>query len=287
MTPTDLVPSALARIATAVERLGHQHWSLTLGNDPAVAARARVEDGWLGLAAERHHPPPTRGAWAILEWNRGLEGGARFALAPLAPGLLVRADIALDPEVDVERRILEACAGFTTAARGGEHLASTTPAEIVDASPELWCQCRDTTWPIEARGTRELTVDLGVPGAFHQAVVTARADGTVAAVVPLLESAEESLPSEVGRRAVALLLARLGGIVRLARAAAAPAQPASLRFEVVQTRPATIELAHTFAALAVACRLAAAEATALYHDEAVARLYLQQHRNDAVVPRAA
>ena len=285
MTPLERIPLVLAKIVDAVEPLGHAHWSFTLGNGAAIPGRARVEDGWLMLETERHHTPPTRSAWATLTSNAGLDGGARFALASRGIGLVVRADIALDPEVDVERRIIEASAGLTTAARG-VLCASAPPTEVIEASPDLASRCRDTGWPVAPRGTRELTVDLGVPGAFCQAVVSARADGTIATVAPLLESAVESPPSEVGRRAVALLLLRLGGVVRLVRAAAAPDDPASLCLEVVHTHPTTVELAHAFAALAVACRLAAAEAVALYHDEAVARLYLQ-HRNDAVVPRAA
>jgi hypothetical protein len=163
--------------------------------------------------------------------------------------------------------------------------ATLAPATGSALAPAVLAQSRASGWPVEARGDAALTVDLGVPGWIERAVVAARADGTLAVTVPLGDEAPRGA-TETSRRAVARLALRLAGLVRLVRTAADPGDPRSLRFEVLVGAPTCTALGHAFAALAVACALGAAEMTALLHDEAVARLYLQ-HPHDAAVPQAA
>jgi len=136
--------------------------------------------------------------------------------------------------------------------------------------------CRESGWAFVERDGR-LAVDIDVPGAFCQALVEARGYG-VGVTVPVLDAGATTPRAAVCERALGTFLLRVCGIVRLARVAADIADgAASPRFEVVfETRPCGAELAHAFAALSVASRVAAREAAVLSSDETVAGPYLAE-----------
>jgi len=273
------VATALDKCAVAVDAVAPGRWAFTLSNGTDLAARARVDDGWLLLTAALGDGSvsPTR-SWELLRWNAVLDGGARVVVRAGRPGLRACAELALDDEVDLPRRILEACAGLRAAnerwvcAPDGAGDAMTRVASE-GASADLPRLCRESGWSFVEREAGRLGVDLDVPGAFQQAIVEPRGRG-VAVTVPVLEAAGPS-PS-VCEQALGLLLLRVCGIVRMARAAA-EAQASQARFEVVfGSRPCAAELTHAFAALSVACRIAGREAAVLWSDEKIAEAYIEQ-----------
>ena len=275
------IAMALGKCADAVDLSAPGRWAFTLSNGTDLAARARVDDGWLLLTAALGDGSvsPAR-SWELLRWNAVLDGGARFAVRAGRPGLCVCAELPLDDEVDLPRRVLEACGGLKVAnerlvcAPDGAGDAMTSVASE-GTSADLPCLCRESGWSFVEREGRRLGVDLDVPGAFQQAIVEPRGRG-VAVTVPVLEAAGPS-PS-VCEQALGLLLLRVCGIVRMARAAADLGDGVpQARFEVVfGSRPCAAELAHAFAALSVACRIACREAAVLWSDATVAGAYVEQ-----------
>jgi len=295
--PRDLeIARALASRATAVGALAPGRWEVTLRNGARLDVRARFDAGWLLLDAPPHAgaPPTTVVASTrqLLHWNATFGGGARVVLQADEQGPLVRADVPLDEAVGLGGRVVEALSGVEAAisaiagAVGGMPGDSTSVPAVatVDVpgggAADLGDLCRQTGWDVVERAAGGLAVDLDVPGAFHQASITTRADATVAAWVPVVDATGASpAPSpDVCQRAVALLLLRVGGIVRMARPAAETRDGATeARFEVVfDSGPCAAELAHALAALSLACRLASREAAVLQHDEVVARAYVSQ-----------
>ena len=287
------IVTALAKRAAAVDPVAPGRWAVTLSNGADLAAHARVEDGWLLLEASLGDAPVARNrAWELLHANAALDGGARFALRARRPGLLACAEVALDDDVDLPRRVLDACAGLQAAHErlvygpdgGGAAPAAAAGGEPI---PELTALCLESGWGCVERDGGRLAVDLDVPGEFQQAIVAPRGAG-VAVATPVLEAGDQAgaPPAPVCHRALGLLLLRVGGIVRLVRAAAeaGDAVPRA-RFEVVfGSRPAAAELAHAFAAVSVACRIAAREAAVLQSDAGIAQAYLaaweRTHKED-------
>ena len=278
-TPESAITTALAKCASTVEPLGHGRWAMTLSNGVDLAARARIDEGWLLLDA-RLPGAPTAGVWRLLGWTAALDGGARFVLggAPHASG--VRAEMPLDEDVDVQRRVGEMCAGFRAAmAKVHNPEQDGLRASAVALTRNLPDLCRETGWTFTEHEAGRLAIDLDVPGVFQQAIVETRGDGRVAATLAVLEpsAARGALPPVVCAEALGLLLLRCCGIVRMARAAAERGkgmpQP---RFEVVfDSEPCAAELGHAFAALSVVSRLASREAAALWGDERVAASYVE------------
>jgi hypothetical protein len=258
----------------------------TLSNGTDLAARPRVDDGWLLLAASLgSERASATGAWDLLRWNGLLGGGARFAVRRDRPDMLVRADIPLDDPVDLPRRIREACAGFQAAHSLLAHDAEEETASTVSVSGDgidLTELCRETGWSCVERDPGRLVVELDVPGDCYRAAVETRGTG-VAVSVRVPETIDHALepPAPVCRRALGRLLVRVCGIVRMARAAAEVRHGIPRpRFEVVfESEPCAAELSHAFAALSVACRIAARETAVLWTDETIARAYLAQRHS--------
>jgi hypothetical protein len=283
---TTTIAAALAKCAVAIDTVASERWAFTLSNGTEFDASARVDDGWLLLEAPldvEAEPAPSR-VWELLQWNATLGGGVRFALGPDGGGSRARAELPLDEEVDLYRRVLETCAGLRTA----NHLlerdagqATLDTHEDDDLAPGRVLElCRETGWPVIEREPGLLAVDLDVPGTFSQATVEPRANQGVAVVVPVLPGTVRyaESPAPVCRQAVGCLLLRVCGVVRMARAAAEMRDGTPhARFEVVfESQPCAAELTHAFAALSVACRLASREAAVLWSDEKIARAYVGQ-----------
>jgi hypothetical protein len=279
MSPSRIaIADALAKHASAVQPAGHERWTLVLANGTDFAATARADDGWLVLEApfDQEPPSPAR-AWQWLRWNASLEGGARFALRPDATAACACADLPIEDDVDLARRVGEACRGLTAAKElvsGVEPVDSALAGHGGGALADL---CRETGWEFVDRDGGRLAVDLDVPGSFHQATVAVHGGG-VAVTVPVLDAAASAARAPVCEEAVGLLLARVCGVVRLARVVGTMRDGVpGARFEVVfASRPCAAELTHAFAALSVAARIAAREATVLWSNESVADAYVRQ-----------
>jgi hypothetical protein len=279
---TTTVTAALAKCATSIDAPARQRWAFTLSNGTQLGATAYVRDGWLLLEAllDAASVPARGGVWELLEWNATLGGGVRFAVDPRRRGTCARAELPLDGEVDLGRRIVEACAGLKAAS---DLLRGTVEAPIQRAGAERGCEgfrelCRESGWPVVERDPALFAVDLDVPGAFVQALAEPRADGSTSMAVPLLAEARPAEPAAICRQAVGLFLLRACGVVRMVRGAATRQDDtAPARFEVVfESAPCAAELAHAFAALSVASRIASREAGVLWGSEQVATAYVEQ-----------
>jgi hypothetical protein len=283
------IGAALDKYATAVMDGARDRWVFALSNGIDLHVSARLEDDWL-LLESAPLPRPTqpigeplgeRTPWEVLRWHAGLSSGVKFATAPTATALSLRAELPLIEDCDVRTRIREACAALKMAGARRAGRDETTAAPVVAASADagaaadVFQLCRETTWNVIEREPGTAMVDLEVPGAFQQAAVRACAGGGVVVSAALATERDDPL-SPARRHALGLLLLRTGGVVRMARAATDMDDGTGARFEVVFAgRPHPAELAHAIAALSVAWRLAGAEANVLANDEAVAREYLK------------
>ncbi len=295
MRATDAITirNALKKFSPSVWQIAHECWAFMLSNGDDIQAAAQIDDGWVSVDASQGLSSMTQAgsAWTLLQWNGALTGGAKFALHPEQPGLRLRAELPLDDDIDLTRRLLQACAGLQDAralhsAGGNGHQADLPPDilisdELADAAAaDLPALCRQTQWAFIEREPGRLVVDLHVPGRFQQATIEARTDRCVVASVPIVDAvaAGGETQSPTRRQALSLLLLRTCGIVRMVRAAAQMGDGATAaRFEVAfGDAPCAAELAHGLAALSVACRLASREAAVLQRDEAMARAYVQQ-----------
>jgi hypothetical protein len=276
------IAAALEKCATSVVRIADAQWLLSLTNGAELTVHAGVHDDWLILEGPRvpgfgfrgghaSGEPDAAGLWSLLRVNAALVGGAKCALEPDLSGTQVRAEVPLDDDIDVARRITQACTGIkSAAARVHGSAAYDSPVAAPLTHAELEALCRATPWTCVVR-KECVAVDLQVQGAFR-ALVTARPDGKIAASVDLNGRPADS-SSPVCRAALAHFLLRINRVVRMARAAAAGETP---RLETVfADAPTAPELNHALAALSVACRMAAREAEVLACEVEAARAYLR------------
>jgi hypothetical protein len=143
-----------------------------------------------------------------------------------------------------------------------------TPApETLTPAVDVAALCHEMGWPVVERDGGVL-IELDVPQGFAQARVAAGPDGSIATAVFI----GDGPPPSPCRDALALLLLRASGSVRLVRAAA----KATPGLEVALPPPVTVPaLQHAFCALSVAYRLVVREAAALAHDASLAATYLR------------
>ena len=236
---------------------------------------AAVHDCWLHLSARPSSGPVGQPrvfeTTALLRRNAELTGGVKFAWVAADPDLRLQAEVPLDDgEAQARRRIAEACAGFAGAAstagasRDGVAISAPDPADLRTAVAE-------SGWSVRERPDGPLTVDLDVPDVFLQASVDAQ-DGVTRFAVEL--AAVEAAPSAC-REALALLLLRVSGAVRMARAVLPPASGAPRLEVVLAGAPTAAEAGHALSALAVACRHCAREVEVVQRDETIAGMYLR------------
>ena len=260
-----LVAAALAGISGNVQDLPACQWDLRLGETPVSA---RLDDAWLVMSAP---VPAATARAAMLAWNAGLSGRAKFAISENGEPHL-RAEIPLDE--DAEPLIREAWSGLGMALallRGGENRPPAGESEPAVSQDEIQRVCAEVGWPATLRSDGSCSVELECPGDFVQASLAPCGAGLRASVplTNLPESATESAS------AIGLLLLTTGGVVRLARPVMeASAGKALLRLEVAfSANPSAAHLAHAFAGLSVAHQLCAEEARAL-HDPNLAGEFL-------------
>lgn len=269
-----LIAAAIDKSAAHVEQRSANTWSAVFHNGTALGVHIALENEWLRLDAPI--APPAPDLWSLLQRNATLPAGLKFAVGDAGdPPVLLRAEIGLEDEVDPTGRVLDACTAIKTVAHVWDN--TDEPESDVDghavAPAGVAALCNDTGWPLVERDGQS-HVELDVPGAFFQARVDATRDGGIVAALPV--GAGSVAPPM--RAAVALLLLRTSRAVRLVRAAA----DTTARFEVALAAPVPVAaLAHAFAALSVACRMAGREAAVLSRDEAIAHAYLR-HCGDSV-----
>ena len=279
------VAESLRKCASLVEPAGAGRWDFILSNGSALPVCARAEGGWLRLdapvegAAQAH-------AWGLLRLNRALRGLAKVAFPPGARRPHLRAEIPLDGEAAFSSRLLEACAGFKSAAGAlhGEKPATGARGDYArrpqasargDAAPEardLGRLCEQAGWAFSEKSAARVEVVLKARGDLYRVAV----EGGAAGVALSVGLAPGHSFGEVGRAALGDILLRASAAIRMARAAAAEEEGRDCAgFEVVfGAPPCPAEFAHALSALAVACSLCGREAAALADDESLAERYL-------------
>lgn len=274
---------------TALEQEAPTRWKFSLRNGIELSGTAYHDDDWLTLTtAPAGASAPAVGALDLLSLNGGLPGGVKFARAGNPATLLVLGEVALDPHVDLQRRVHEMCDGLKAAMEAyaimlGRYGSSPAPL-VLDEPPRaanatgsdqaaMLQLCTEAGWQGNARGDDRAVVELDVPGTFRQAVLSAAGAGLRITTV-LADCAAPR--TDACRSALGVLLLRTSGVVRMARAAVDMTPDRAVpRFEVCfDSGPGPAELARALAALSIACRFSADEAAAVHQDDRLARIYL-------------
>jgi hypothetical protein len=275
------IGESLEKCASLVERVGQGEWNFILNNGSMLLASARADEHWLHLDAPlKNGTSRNQDAWQLLNMNRGLRGLSKLTFLPGEPTPRVRAEIPLDEDVDLQRRLPEACAGLKAAAGylhgekneqpKGDSLTDSGGQECRDAAG-LRNLCMESGWKFTERTATKLAVDLEVRSGFYQAIVEEQARGAVSIAVEL--TPDSAVFGEISKRALGTLLLRASSAVRLARGSVREGGEGA-GFEVsFQTTPSAGELGHSLSALTVACELCGREAVAM-QDEFVAKNYL-------------
>lgn len=269
MNLTD-VDGVLRCVARGVRRQD-DGWRLSLGEAAELAARAEVDDGWLAMTVAWPEQLTPDGAWPLLWRNARLAGQAKYALS--GGRLQCRAEIDLAAGGDWAGRLRESYAGLVQAfALKDDAPAAPDEAAAASGPVPLAELLEQAGWPALLRDPQRAAVELETGSdLYQQALVeqTPRGWRLTAELIEWREAAPES------RRALAVLLLRACGAVRLIRAAARQQSQLRAWLEVCYPSPPTpAELNHALAALSVACRWCAREAAAL-EDPALAQAYLQ------------
>ncbi len=259
-------------------------WDFTLANGRLLRATAEVTDRWLVLWASAWtqrpdaRPVAVGRLWPLACETGRLPGGVKYAIDP-RNRLFLRAEMPPGDTPDWQERLEAILTGFKVAADrlldpSGERPADAEPfaGEASDGTgrPNLRRLCEEAGWPCIERAGGRLAVELETTG-FHEAIVARQGRGTHLAVTAGMDGI-----SETSRQAIAALLLRANGVVRMARAATTEtADRAGTRFEVaLGGEPTAAGLQHGLSALSVMCRLCAREVEFL-RDPRAAEVYLR------------
>jgi hypothetical protein len=281
-TKESAVGESLKKCAPLVERVGQGEWNFILNNGSMLLVSARADEHWLQLDAPINGSESQVDPWQLLKLNQRLGGLSKVASITGKSGLRARAEISLDEEVDMHRRLKEACSGLKSAAGSfhgeGPEKPTGNPAK---AGPGENNQ-RDAAglrklfeasgWTFTERSEAKLAIDLETRGGFYQAIAEQEPGGGVSLAVELTR---DTGFRECSKRSIGKLLLRASAMVRLARPIVKEeGEETTAYFEVrFQTAPCASELGHALSALAVASRLCGKTADAM-RSEVVAANYL-------------
>lgn len=284
---------SLKQCAPSARELGGGRWSFALANGKSFGVTARAVEEWLMLYAPLTDRVERGQLWDLIRLNATLDGPTKFVLMPDNRSVHLRADIPLLDEEDFEgeqentrdddltRRVLEACAAMKSAFRRfrgkneGDHRDSSSPldseAEAGGGAEDLKRRCEDSGWAFVERSAGKLVFDLEARGGFYQATVEQQRAGAHVSV----ELARWEALGELSRQALAALLLKTGGRLKLARPSVDENEAhVAARFEIrFGAMPAPVELKHALSALSIACTLCGREARVI-QDEVIARDYL-------------
>jgi hypothetical protein len=282
--------SVLAKYSPVVESAGRWRWDFALANaltdKGAVRSTLRVDDKWVRLQTrlpDAAGDVETKDWWELLCLNARLAGNAKFVLESDALSIGLQAEIPVDEDIDLSRRLDDTCGAFKAALaclhienESGllhESAAGSLAEETTAGAFNLRALCEETGWPHNEREDGSVAFDLQARTGFQQALVRSGSQGRVSVSADLALCAV--LPV-VSRQAISLMLLQASRLVRGARAVAHVSDNnAVMRFETVfSSRPTARELEHALAALSVANDLCGGETVAL-QDEGIAEEYLR------------
>lgn len=261
-----IVDALVRRHARAVERIASHRWQLTFASDRRDRnVTCTVQEGWILLdeAAVTDTDP-----LALVAHNRTLP--CCLKLAVFTDGSVhIRAELPIIDDDELSVSLTGVLCAF-----GASHVVAADNA-APDAQVSLGELSTEAGWQYTDRPDGRIAVELEVPGVFQQAIIDRVPDGLTRVGADLGASASIDAPG--CRPAVAALLLRVAGAVRMVRVAAdCSADGFRPRLEVVLSPPAkAAEVGHALAALSLACQLCAREVEVLRSDETAARAYLE------------
>ena len=232
---------------------------------------ATLADGFLQLSGpfKAIHNRSSELQGALLK-NGKLAGGAKFALDAAGSSLHVRADLVLLEEAQLLDRVRWALAGFQHDSHPQESHDCIASQASSTASADLGALLRETAWTCAERGADEFSAELDA-GSAPPVRIKANEDGLLFSV----ELVRANAISAVCNRALAEFLLSASSLVRFTRAYATDVDgQRSFGLQVcLPSPPAAQEIDHALAALSIAYRMCAREASLLL-DETAARCYL-------------
>lgn len=271
------IDGVLAALSPAVQRVDGYRWRFPLSGRHGAFVTARLEGEWLVLESDVE--ADVAAPWEILRRHGAVSGPAKLCM-PRGTLLTLIAEIPLDADVDLARRVREACSGFVALGGPGWDHAEVGPREVPDTSGEggphsapvdLPGLLTEAGWPFVGRRSGRFAVDLDVVRGSQPAIAGRRSDGSIAVSIEMVRA--ETLSDE-SRHALGALLLTTAGLVRMVRATAKTNGLSIAGLEVCfDTPPTARELGHALSALSVAHRQVGREGPALQH-ETIARGYL-------------
>jgi hypothetical protein len=269
-----------AAVVDAIERVlegplravGDAAWTFRLGSSPAVPVTATLSGDWLTLRAEIaggwvHGRAVPACAWELAEENSSIAGPAKLVLAPAADCVTRCADIPLSADGldDLPTRLVAACASLEEANQspGSRHLRreASRDAGGREESTPLADVVRLAGWIGTPRSDGRFSVPLDTAPVICSALV-GRAGGSILVSTSIQFGGEME---EVSRRAVGMLLLKVGGAFRMVRGSIRDSEDGPVGALEVQLSdsPRPEELNHALAALSVAARHSVAELAAM------------------------
>ena len=262
------IETILRTLAGEVKEMCPGNWSFVLANGRPLTVTARAGADWMQLCAVPAMTFDKTDPWDLLGRSARLEGLCKYVLPPRSTQVHLRAEFPLDGQPRLQGYLEAACRGFLAGA--ATQRCEKSPTESWDGEP-LSELCAAAGWPYSEKDEDRGRVELETGDEFHQALVERR-DGEIHTWVELAHA--DSFGKE-SRAALAVLLLRSAGAIRLARAATRDeGKEVAAGFEVVLAQePSATDLNHALSALSVACRTCGREAGEL-QDPELATSYL-------------
>lgn len=280
------IAAALAKSAASVESRGPADWSFLLSNGTRLSARLRLEDDWLALDVPLNGRHSKRSPWVLVRLNAELPGSCKLVHRPGSSLPTLATDLPLEGDADLTTRLGDACHGLAGAFARLDNKPdedrghpAATPEEDQDDLERL---CSDAGWPLQKGNDGTLVVETGadlleegpderrrflgqgiIGGVPRRLQLQALSQG----VRVWLTLARLGSLSAESRKAVGILLLRVSGAVRLARASVKKADAGSeLQVEVGLPRtPSAGEIDHALSSVCVAATRCGPEVAALQH----------------------
>lgn len=281
------VGAALGRTPNRSAPAGRNRWRVSFRVRRGFDGCALLTDDWLVLeaaAGRRQLPGGDRGRQLcrLLERNAELDGGSARWILARDGSIRVRAEIpnvkALSQRPEsLERRLGAGIRDIAAVLEGAKRAAVSETTDVSPAGGDsmagLEALCREAGWTTAGQpgGGLKLELEGSEP---RRAVAQAIGESVVLTVGVLNDDDQET--GEDGHHAIASLMLRAAGTVRLAKPVRRASQSSSeLRFEVPLPRdPSPPELSAALASLSVAAGLVGDIPEMLAGDPILARAYL-------------
>jgi hypothetical protein len=277
LSPAEQLPGCLLALDPRCAPIGSQTWQLSLPNDSRNRVVVRLEEEWVELCCLQSRLELAAGyrqGWELLNHNGRLPGRLKYTLDRNGR-IGIRAEHLLADALGVHRPLEESLAGleFALLLLSGAHLDAPPSAVTAPCSVDLSPLCAAAGWPSTKRSEEQVVIELGEDHRPFPATLTALPTGVLALAIDLASFDELPL---ISKAALSVFLLRACHLLRLVHAeAVSESGTITVRLAVYwMGLPSPAELAHALGALAVGCRMCAAEASA-FADETISADYLR------------